>query len=268
MRFAEVCSRYSALLDSGISAREIDLQLAEPISQLDDESRARLEKSVAFARNLGIPLAELLRGMAQNSTEFERRQRELRSAFAAPSSTAKIVTGLPLLSIAMAQLAGLNPLAALAFNPLAQLSAGLGAILLSIGWYAMRRLIVRATPSNTDPGQLLELFAQSLLAGLPARASLAAAKNEILGDHNEPDVGLRTQIAEAERLLEFSLRTGGALRQLVLASAELARSENFARQRAAIDRLSIRLMLPLGLVVLPAFVLVGVVPAAIGMFAG
>ncbi|MDE2387028.1 MAG: hypothetical protein KGL77_04970 [Actinomycetales bacterium] len=268
MRLAEVCSRYAALLDSGISAREVDLQLVEPISQLDDEARARLERSVAYGRNLGIPLAELLRGMAHNANEFERRQRELRAAFAAPSSTAKIVTGLPLLSIAMAQLAGLNPIKALAFNPLAQISAGFGAVLLALGWFAMRRLIARATPTDSDPGQLLELFAQSLLAGLPARASLAATKNEIMSDHAEPDFGMRTQIAEAERLLEFSLRTGGALRQLVLASAELARSENFARQRMAIDRLSIRLMLPLGLVVLPAFVLVGVVPAAIGMFAG
>ena len=268
MRFAEVCSRYAALLDSGISAQEIDLQLADPIEKLDDQHRIRLERSLAYGRNLGIPLGDLLRGMAHNVNEFEQRQRELRSAFAAPNATAKIVTGLPLLSIAMAQLAGLNPLQALAFNPLAQMSAGFGAVLLALGWFSMRRLIARATPSDADPGELLELFAQSLLAGLPARASLAAAKNEVMGDHDEPDLEMRSQIAEAERLLDFSLRTGGALRQLVLASADLARSENFARQREAIDRLSIRLMVPLGLVVLPAFVMVGVVPAAIGMFAG
>lgn len=268
MRFAEVCTRYAALLVAGVGSQEIDRQLAGQISQLDDEPRTRLERAIAYGRNLGVPLAELLGGMAANANQFEQRQRELRSAFAAPSATAKIVTGLPLLSLGMAQLAGLNPLQALATKPLAQLSAGFGALLLALGWFAMRRLIAGATPNDDDPGNLLELFAQSLLAGLPARASLNAAKSELLRDRDESDAAFRTQVAEAERLVEFSLRSGGALRQLVLASADLARSENFARQRAAIDRLSIRLMVPLGLVVLPAFVLVGVVPAAIGMFAG
>ena len=98
MRFAEVCTRYAALLVAGVGSQEIDRQLAGQISKLDDEPRTRLERAIAYGRNLGVPLAELLGGMAANANHFEQRQRELRSAFAAPSATAKIVTGLPLLS--------------------------------------------------------------------------------------------------------------------------------------------------------------------------
>lgn len=265
MRLAEVCGRYSALLEAGVSSLDIDKELLPEVEALSPSDRTKFVSLVEFARNVGIPLAQLLHAQALNATQFEQRGRELQSAFAAPRATARLVTGLPLLSLAMAELVGLNPFRALASKSLAQLAAGLGLLLLAFGWLVMRRMISKATPIDEDPGALLELFGQVLLAGLPTRAGLRLVQNHLGGDQPSAGDTLRRQIAEAERLIAFSLKSGGGLRQLVLASAELARTENFSSQRAAIDRLAIRLMIPLGLVVLPAFVLVGVVPAAIGM---
>jgi tight adherence protein B len=67
--------------------------------------------------------------------------------------------------------------------------------------------------------------------------------------------------------MDYSLTTGSSLRDLLIAQASVRRSQSFASQRLTIERLGVRLMIPLGLVVLPAFVLIGVVPVTVGMLA-
>ena len=64
-------------------------------------------------------------------------------------------------------------------------------------------------------------------------------------------------------VIRFSARTGVALAPLLQSHAdELRRGEHRRRQIAA-ARLGVMLVLPLGVCVLPAFVLMGVVPVLI-----
>ena len=268
MALFELCHRYAALLEAGLPLREVDAQLGADRDQLNDGEEQRLSRMVSFGRDLGIPLADLMRSWAAQLEQQAEQGRQLESAFAAPRATAFLVTGLPVLSIAMAQLAGLNPLAALAGSRLAQLSAIVGTFFLVLGWLVMRRMMTRAKPDGRDAGELLALFAQSLLSGLPTKTCFELTCLHLgLGGEPLGDRELEWQFAESRRLMDYSLTTGSSLRDLLIAQASVRRSQSFAAQRSTIERLGVRLMIPLGLVVLPAFVLIGVVPVTVGMLA-
>lgn len=119
----------------------------------------------------------------------------------------------------------------------------------------------------------LDLVAVCLQAGLPVDRALDHAVRAS-GDRSglahiarsarlglaEDTGGERTQLSSVIAVIRFSGRTGVALAPLLQAHAdELRRSEHRRRQIAA-ARLGVMLVMPLGVCVLPAFVLLGVVP--------
>ncbi|SMX64594.1 Type II secretion system (T2SS), protein F [Brevibacterium sp. Mu109] len=119
----------------------------------------------------------------------------------------------------------------------------------------------------------LDLVAVCLQAGLPVdraldhavrasgdRSGLAhIARSTRLGLAGDTG-GERTELSAVIAVIRFSSRTGVALAPLLQAHAdELRRSEHRRRQIAA-ARLGVMLVMPLGVCVLPAFVLLGVVP--------
>lgn len=268
---ADLCNRYAALLKAGLSISEVELQLREFREQFSasDQPGTELQEIdglISFGRELGIPLAQLLSDRGRQLESWNQQTRALESAFAAPKSTARLVAGLPLLSLVMAQIAGLDPWSAIVNNQLAQLAVALGSFLLVLGWLVMKKMTAAATPQPADPGKFLNLFAESLLSGLPTRECFERSCMQLGLTEASIDEGeIEQQVAEASRLIDYSSSSGSSLRDLLLAQAEIRRAESFARQREAIERLAIRLMIPLGLVVLPAFALIGVIPVTIGM---
>lgn len=119
----------------------------------------------------------------------------------------------------------------------------------------------------------LDLVAVCLQAGLPVDRALdhaVRASGDRSGfDHIarsarlglDGDAGGESpELASVLAVIRFSSRTGVALAPLLQAHAdELRRSEHRRRQIAA-ARLGVMLVMPLGVCVLPAFVLLGVVP--------
>ncbi|WP_182112957.1 type II secretion system F family protein [Actinotalea sp. JY-7876] len=84
------------------------------------------------------------------------------------------------------------------------------------------------------------------------------------GDPGAGDPGADV-IADA---LRASWETGAAPGPALQAAARTARRERHARAMEAAGRLGVRLVLPLGLCYLPAFVLVGLVPVLVSMASG
>jgi hypothetical protein len=110
-----------------------------------------------------------------------------------------------------------------------------------------------ALEPNERAGQALSLIAQRLAVGL--------AWSEAWLDCGE-------RLAVVERALESSWRTGSS----PVLALEAARRAEQHRTRAAADsaaaELGVRLTLPLALCLLPAFVLVGIVPLLLSIAAG
>ena len=74
--------------------------------------------------------------------------------------------------------------------------------------------------------------------------------------------------AEVDAVLELSARAGAPVAELLKAEAFRVRRAARADGAARAAALGVRLMLPLGVCVLPAFVLLGVAPLMISVISG
>jgi pilus assembly protein TadC len=141
--------------------------------------------------------------------------------------------------------------------------------------------------SGDDPAAmsvpvLMELVAAGLDAGLPAPSALQAAVRVAGGatrSQLQPVVNLWCLGASVERAwrdsdprwqplsrcLVLSHRTGASAATVLRAAARDVRSARRRRARVAANRLGVRLVVPLGLATLPAFVLWAVAPVALGL---
>ena len=262
----EVYREFATLLDAGFSVRQALEVHARRLRCLGLEDQTKFLDRIEFSERLGLPIARTCRLVAERFEAAESMRRSLLSAFQAPQSTAKLVAWLPLLSLGVAQLAGLDPLGALVSNHLAQVSVALGAMLLSVGWLIMRRMLAKRAPELSDDVELLDVFADSLQSGLATNDCLNQSMDFVFGGR-EVGESESWSVVEAKRLVDFATANGVRLADLLRSAASSRRASNRAGQQSAIERLSVQLMIPLGLVVLPAFVLIGVAPVAIGMFA-
>ncbi|WP_151952536.1 type II secretion system F family protein [Brevibacterium sp. Marseille-P9724] len=149
----------------------------------------------------------------------------------------------------------------------------------SAGWLAV--LLQRRSRQKKEHGESdlealafdLELTAICLRAGLPIERALALAA-AAGGDRS--DLGVLSRALElgqtdfdAEHLNEvfvlirFSAQTGAALSGLLSAMAYDLRRAEHQRRRLAAAKLGVQLVIPLGVCILPAFVLLGIVPVVL-----
>jgi len=138
---------------------------------------------------------------------------------------------------------------------LACLVAGALLIVAAHRWTAS--LVRAAQPGEEIPGLSAELFAIALSGGV----SLERARSllESLGARSDP---------QAEEVLVLSRRAGVPAVELLRASAALARHSARVEGRLRAARLSTRLLLPLGVCTLPAFLLLGVAPMLLSVMSG
>jgi Flp pilus assembly protein TadB len=140
----------------------------------------------------------------------------------------------------------------------------------------------RGCPADLSTPILMELVAAGLDAGLPASSALGAAV-QASGDGTRlrlgPVVNLWRLGASVDRAwrdaderweplgrsLILSERTGASAAAVLRASARDQRARRRRRARVGANRLGVRLVIPLGLATLPAFVLLAVAPVALGL---
>ena len=150
-----------------------------------------------------------------------------------------------------------------------------------------------------DPVLLLDLMDVALSTGASLPRALAAVGSAVGGDSGEgltrasaslllgsswrsawPNSGSRPWpgpgsgsgsapgVADVADALEASWTTGSAPGPALRARADQLRRRRRARARSAAGVLGVRLVLPLGLCFLPAFVLLGLVPMVLSLAAG
>ncbi|GAA1686740.1 type II secretion system F family protein [Microcella alkalica] len=212
----------------------------------------------------GAPLAPALAAFADAVRDRSAAQRDIAVALAGPRATARIVLALPLVAIGLALLAG-SDLAASLCHPIGMASviAGLALGVLARGW--MRRMLRAAEPPPPTIGLDLDLLAVAAAGG----GSPEAARTTVL--HALAACGLAVPHRGAKgddalaRLVELSRASGAPLGALARAEAAEARSAERSRARRSAEELAVRLMLPLGVCVLPSFLLLGVVPMLVGL---
>jgi tight adherence protein B len=253
----------SALVAAGIPAQQARHMCQEQIETLSNWELKQFELVWKLATTLGGPVIIALSRIAAVFDRQQRNRNEVELAFAGPQSTSKLVTGLPLIALALAQLVGMNPLAAITGSPLGLISVCLGAGLLVLGRQWSRRLLTKALPQNLDPGAYLDCVLIGLQAGLPLQVSRERAA-EMYWEFYELEPSALDQTA-LNQAAELSRNSGAALSEILLTTADRFRDELSFEISNRIARLGIKLMIPLGVAVLPAFILISIVPIAISL---
>ncbi|WP_051192041.1 type II secretion system F family protein [Microbacterium luticocti] len=203
-----------------------------------------------IAQTVGAPLAGSLRGIAAAVQDAAQTRDELRVALAEPAGTAKLMSWLPLVGVALGAALGFNTLRTLAATPLglACTVAGIGLVLAARRWSTV--MVRRAEPDAAVPGMTADLMAIALSGGV----SLARAERIVA------EAGGGAIDDETAGILTLSRTAGVPAAELLRASASLARHRARTEGRMRAARLSSRLLVPLGVCTLPAFLLLGVAP--------
>ncbi|MFD1715489.1 type II secretion system F family protein [Amnibacterium flavum] len=255
--------RAATLLTAGVPASSAmaDLTRSDPQSGGGvPDAQAAVAAALAVAEVSGSPLARTLRDVSASLTSLADAAREIEVASVGPRMTALFVSALPLAGIVLAAALGFGVLDVLIGSPVGRvcLVGGLG--LGASGALWSRRLIRHALPHPSVGGLVLDLVAIGLLGGLPPEGAIHLAGREAAARGLDPGGADR-----ARAVVALGQSSGAPVAALLRGEAMLIRREQAIAARIAAERLAHTLLLPLGLCVLPAFLLLGVVPALIAV---
>ena len=300
-RCAEDIHRFTQALATvtswGAPAHLACAQLLENSTRMRPHSRERLhdlQLSLRMSESAGAPLATSLERAAEHAEERIDALLGRQSALAAPRATGRILSWLPLLGLGLGVLMGSDPVGVLTGSILGALTGLLGLGLAFAGRRWTAALVHRAEvesaagsggdqTSNVPPvdtALVLELLAAQLRAGLAPLAALGTL-SEALNSRPLHTVCQRLQMGsgwgsawsgsaagtfgELRDALAPAYTGGAPSTALLLSLADAHRlSERRAAERAA-GRLSVALVVPLGLCSLPAFICLGIVPILISL---
>lgn len=226
---------------------------------LERQGWSGLAAAWAVATEAGAPLAATLREYSASLRSLADAQRDAAVALASPRATARVVLALPLVGVVFGALMGFGTLPVLFASPVgwACLAVGAGLMLAARAWN--RRLVRSAQPRDAAAGLDLDLMAIAVSGGaaLDRSRALVAAVTARFGIGSPSD--------RIEDVLDLSQRAGVPAAELLRAEAEEMRRDARAQAQRAAAALSVRLMLPLGICVLPAFLVLGVLPLMIAV---
>lgn len=294
----------ATLTSWGVPAHLACAQLLENSARMRPHSRERLhdlQLSLRMSESAGAPLATSLERAAEHAEERIDALLGRQSALAAPRATGRILSWLPLLGLGLGVLMGSDPVGVLTGSILGALTGLLGLGLAFAGRRWTAALVHRAevesirtvnagseaekpaSPADAAPvdtALVLELLAAQLRAGLAPLAALGALA-EALNSRPLHVVCQRLQMGsgwgsawsgsaagtfgELRDALAPAYTGGAPSTALLLSLADAHRlSERRAAERAA-GKLSVALVVPLGLCSLPAFICLGIVPILISL---
>lgn len=235
---------------------------------------------------LGAPLAEILEAVAGGVAESGHAEASRRTALSGPQSTARLLAMLPLVGLLLGAAVGARPEEVLLDGGMGSALAVLGVGLMIVGRRVTARMVASATvpTSRVDEALVLDLAAAALACGasLPgALQALGEALEEeelvvagralLLGADwdeawNAPD---NEEWRQRRRRLEGCLRPGwedgASPAPLLTGTAASLRAGRRAADEEAAERLAVRLVLPLGLCHLPAFIVLGIAPVVMSV---
>lgn len=241
------CERALALLSAGLpSQRVIELLGPAPITRADGGA-VRIAWNVCV--HYGSALSGVLASCVEASRDWERIARDRDSAIAGPRSAARMVSLLPVVALMMGAALGFNTLAVLFATVLGWVCLVAGAAFMAVSYRWTKRLVRRASAWEPAPGFACELNAQLISSGIAVASAQSEVDRAWPGDHSARD-----------EALEFAQRTGMPPARALRAEAAAQRADAAGTAELLAAELGVKLTLPLGVCVLPAFVCWGVLP--------
>lgn len=218
---------------------------------------------VGVADESGTPLYQALWALADALRDRVSVEAEIRSIVQAPRQTTVLLLALPPLSLLIAGLLGVNALGFLTGSAFGWSLLGLAVLLYAAAIVWMGRLVTQLMPDSGYLSPARDLLAVASQGGaLPEVAK--ARVNRVLIEHDLA----QSDNADIGHLAALSRRVGIPISQLSVVEASWQRHHARAQAAEAAQSLSVRILIPLGLFILPAFVAVGVVPVIFTLLEG
>ncbi|MEO6942548.1 MAG: type II secretion system F family protein [Terrimesophilobacter sp.] len=214
------------------------------------------------ATDAGAPLAPSLRELSASLRMLAQTRQDAETALSGPVATARLVVVLPIVGIFFGMALGFDSLGVLVTTVPGFMCLASGSTLLWIARRWNRKLVGAASVTNLTPGLSLDLLAIAVSGGASIdRARLAVSRALTRS-------GLSAAVADgdmkdAEAVLSLSERAGVPAGTLLRSEAQRLRRQARGIAERKASTLAVTLMLPLGLCVLPAFMLLGVAPLMI-----
>lgn len=256
-------ARLHSLLQAGIGWSSALIEVGAPVGPGSETGSAagqtarRLNAIDALVTRAGVPALDLLQSVLYEIDLAAERERKVEAALAAPKATLRLVAWLPLLALGIGQLSGLNSVAVVFTQPIALAAVCLGVGLLIFGQLWSARLVRKVANVPQSDG-----FASGLLVACLRAGFDQVTAQQLIGDATGEHFNFTTN-ALLQETLALSKRTGAAVADLIVSIGLQSAKDEMQKRLIAIEKLSVRLMIPLGVTVLPAFALIAILPTAL-----
>ena len=221
-----------------------------------------------LAERSGAPLAPALERISAALHDLVRMRGRRATLLAGPRMTVRMVASLPLLALLLG--------AALGYDPMPVLVGPAGALLLAVGTallvagIAWARSLTR-TVADRDRVAAVEFeLVWIVLSGGASPGEALVRVADCVSDLRVVWVRFDELCAgrPLRRTLAGAARAGVPVATLLLEEAEAVRGRALADLESEAERLGVRVLVPLGVCVLPAFIALGVMPVLLSMLGG
>lgn len=257
----EIFAKFNSLMAGGLSL-EHATQLADP-TRLSERFANHYRLLMAVCHDAGGSPVLALRNLEKIAEQQLENEARLRVAGTVPKATARLVLWLPLGSSLLGQLLGLGSIAVFFESMPALVSLLIGLLLLIAAQTWSQKILLSAHRLQQGDQIVLDTIALCLDAGLSLKQSQEIARTSYV-ELFEIEVSEQTK-SEITELVHFSEFSGAPIARLLRNRAEESRRQETHAQNENLERVSIRLLAPLAVFVLPAFVLITVLPISISL---
>ncbi len=241
--------KLATLIRAGLPLTKARQQLVGEIGQLDSQIQEQLGNLAIMSERYGSPLSWVLDSLSEHYLQQAQLLGRITLTSAMPRATSKLVAWLPIFCLVGAQLFGLGPITAILHNSVAAGSAVVGLLLLVLNRWVMNRLI--ATVEQAAGRGMLEVMALVEVA-LALQAGLPSAKLS--------ELELPTEVLE---VLQFASVSGSSIVDLVRGEADVRYLAFNTQVELQAEKLQMRLLAPLGFLVLPSLLFLAIIPTAV-----
>lgn len=232
------------------------------------------------ATQVGAPLAEILNRVADGIAATLETAAKRHTAQVGPKATARLLGVLPLAALGMAQFIGVDVIDMAFRGGINTWVFVVGLALMVVGnlWSAaMIRKASGITTPGLDPTLAMDIIAACQQNGVSLTSTLQAvsvaseepdlavvARMLLLGaDWDEAWAQADAKWIDLASVLQPAWEEGASPVPLLVRGASRTRAAEIHRALDAAERLGVRLMIPLGVCLLPAFFALGIVPVVV-----
>lgn len=214
----------------------------------------------ALAQQSGAPSALMLERIADALISLERLRERRSVLLAGPRATIRLVGALPLVALLMGAALGFDPLSVL-LSPAGAVLAAIGGLLLLLGvrWASM--LTNRLAAAEWVSGIECELCWIALSGGASQTMALRRVVDAV--DRFGVDwvkLSAMRSDGSVREVLRVATLHGTPAGPMLLAEANAARVRTLTELEREAERLAVRVLFPIGVCVLPSFIVLGVLP--------